>query len=356
MSVRIVPLVMTLGVGLLLTVGSHTTAQQPTPLPRLPETVSGITSPTTRVTGNPGNMRITERSCRSAPLEETRRRIVNAAAQEWAYFGFGVDEQPVGLVIETTPPPQNRVRRPGMSTTEAVRLADSIAGYWAATPDSDWILQRQNQAWTSEGAGVRWRDAWSAAFISWVMCESGLGATRQFKRAIAHHTYIDQAILASEGKDEASAFLAYTPGEAAIAPGDLLCRGSRPAYKSIAERRAQLGIGARTHCDIVVKVDEEAGQIMAIGGNVRGSVRMKVFPAVRDGNQHLRPLYDNGRVHFAHLQLKAPAIEADALDQSPSLQTIACSAPMRHQSSATTETSAVTTASVKCGEHSSIKW
>ena len=80
----------------------------------------------------------------------------------------------------------------------------------------------------------------------------------------------------------------------------------------------------------MVKVDEEAGQIMAIGGNVRGSVRMKVFPAVRDDNQHLRPLYDNGRIHFAHLQLKAPAIEADALDQSPSLQTIACSAPAQN--------------------------
>jgi hypothetical protein len=327
MGARIIALKITLGAGLLLLAQSHVFAQQPVPLPRLPEAVSGITPPTARVTGLPGNMRITERSCRSLPLEETRRRIVNAAAQEWAYFGFGIDKQPAGLAIERTAPAQNRARRPGMSTTEAVRLADSIAGYWAATPDSDWILQRQNQAWSTDGAGVRWRDAWSAAFISWVMCESGLGTPQQFKRAIAHHTYIDQAILASERKDDAAAFLAYTPGEAAIAPGDLLCRGSRPAYQSIAERRAQLGVGARTHCDIVVKVDEEAGQIMAIGGNVRGSVRMKVFPAVRDDNQYLRPLYDNGRIHFAHLQLKSPAIEADALDQSPSLQKIACSSP-----------------------------
>ena len=320
-------LVVVIGADMLLFGSGSTLAQQPTPLPRFPEAVLGISSPTERVSGTPGNMRITERSCREAPIEETRRRIVNAAAQEWAYFGFGIDEQPTGMAIETTAPSQNRARRPGMSTTEAMRLADSIAGYWAATPDSDWILQRQNQAWETDGAGIRWRDAWSAAFISWVMCESGLGSPQQFKRAIAHHTYIDQAILAAEGKNAAAAFLAYTPGEAAIAPGDLLCRGSRPAYQSIAQRRAQLGVGARTHCDIVVKVDEAAGQIMAIGGNVRGSVRMKVFPAIRDGKQHLRPLYDNGRIHFAHLQLKAPAIEADALDQSPSMRTVACSAP-----------------------------
>ena len=199
-------------------------------------------------------------------------------------------------------------------------MASSIAGYWAATPDSDWILQRQNANWNAEGAGARWRHAWSAAFISWVMCESGLAEPAQFRRAIAHHTYIDQAIRATDGLDNRAVFTAYDPGQAAIEPGDLLCRGSRPNYRTLAERRSQLGDGARTHCDIVVKVDTQAQKIMVIGGNVRGSVRMKVMPAAQDIGQALRPLSDNGRALFAHLKLQAPSIALNALDETPTLQ------------------------------------
>lgn len=296
------------------------------PLQRLPVTELDVTPPSARISGTPGSMHITDRSCRSLPLTDVRRRIVNAAAQEWAYFGFNTEVQSaVEAALATTL--QNRGRRPGLSSTEATRIADSIAGYWAATPESDWILERQNQNWVENGVGVRWRDAWSAAFISWVMCESGIGDNAQFKRAIAHHTYIDQAILASEGRDTNAVYTAHEPGSKTVIPGDLLCRGSRPAYSTIAERRAQLGVGARTHCDIVVKVDEANNRIMAIGGNVRGSVRMKVFPAVRDGNEELRALSDNGRVHFAHLSLQAEPIEGAALDNSPSLQMLACTAP-----------------------------
>ena len=71
------------------------------------------------------------------------------------------------------------------------------------TPDGSWILDRQNRIWrASSGALQRWRDPWSAAFISWVMCEGGLSeSARSFKRAIAHYVYIDQAI---EARDENS--------------------------------------------------------------------------------------------------------------------------------------------------------
>lgn len=104
-----------------------------------------------------------------------------------------------------------------------------------------------------------------------------------------------------------------------IVPGDLLCRGSRPAYRNIEERRAQLGVGARTHCDIVVSVDEHNEQVTVIGGNVRATVRMKIMPATKDADSPLRPIADNGRALFAHLKLQAPEIEAGALANSPSL-------------------------------------
>lgn len=300
-------------------------AQPSESLDRLAADVLDVRSPIERVVGTPGSMRITDRSCRSMPLSDVRRRIVDTAVQEWAYFGFSVDDQlqsPSQQSPSQQSPSQQMQRStfPRMNAGDGARVASSIAGYWAATPDSDWILQRQNANWNAEGTGARWRHAWSAAFISWVMCESGLAEPAQFRRAIAHHTYIDQAIRATDGLDNRAVFTAYDPGQAAIEPGDLLCRGSRPNYRTLAERRSQLGDGARTHCDIVVKVDTQAQKIMVIGGNVRGSVRMKVMPAAQDIGQALRPLSDNGRALFAHLKLQAPSIALNALDETPTLQ------------------------------------
>ncbi len=313
-----------LHVSLLCLASAALHAQPSESLQRLPVEVLDVRSPVERVAGTPGSMRITDRSCRSAPVSDVRRRIVDTAVQEWAFFGFGVDDQ---ARVEPTTQPMPRGAFARLSANESARLASTIAGYWAATPDSDWILQRQNANWNTEGSGARWRDAWSAAFISWVMCESGLGSNDQFRRAIAHHTYIDQAIRAADGRDAEAVYTAHNPGDAAIEPGDMLCRGSRPNYRSLAERRAQLGAGARTHCDIVVKVDVEAQKIMVIGGNVRSSVRMKVMHAVKDDGQALRPLSDNGRALFAHLKLEAPSIALNALDSTPTLQARQCQTP-----------------------------
>jgi hypothetical protein len=306
---------------LLLAISTALPAQNSESLQRLPLDILNVKPPTARVAGTPGNMRIIDRSCQSTPTTNIRRRIVDTAVQEWAFFGYGIDRQSRAIPGSQSMPRGAFAR---LSPTENTRLATTIAGYWAATPDSDWILQRQNANWSSDGPGARWRDAWSAAFISWVMCESGLGESRQFRRAIAHHTYIDQAIRASDGRDSNAVFTAYKPGSMKVEPGDMLCRGARPAYRTLAERRAQLGVGARTHCDIVVKVDEQAQQIMVIGGNVRSSVRMKVLHAVKDEGEQLRPLSDNGRALFAHLKLAADSIEPDALDNAPSMASLNC--------------------------------
>lgn len=289
---------------------------------RLSGELLDVMPPSARVSGEPGEMHFVEISCRNLPLSEVRRRIVDVAVQEWAFFGFSVDDQ---TQEEDLPPrPRGWWRFTRVDPEEAARVAPSIGGYWTAAPYSEWILARQNEIWKAQGVATRWRDPWSAAFISWVMCESGLGESARFQRAIAHHSYIDQAILArDEGKLDA-AFLAYDPGEAAINPGDLLCRGSRPNYRSIAERRAQLGVGARTHCDIVVKVDEAAERIMTIGGNVRGSVRMKILPAGRRDDGHLRPTMLDRRAIFAHLKLQAEPIAADALIESPTIAALGC--------------------------------
>jgi hypothetical protein len=200
---------------------------------------------------------------------------------------------------------------------EGERVASTIAGYWAVTPEGPGIVAQQNKAWNGPfGLGARWESEWSAAFISWVMCEAGLGDSGQFKRAVAHMTYIDQAIRARDQKN-AAAFLAYDRGETSVEPGDLLCSGARPIFRSLAERRRQLGQGARGHCDIVVQVEPDDRRILTIGGNVGGRVSLKVQPAEVSKKGHLAP---RNEAIFAHLKLRAPALSPDALTESPTMQ------------------------------------
>ena len=292
-------------------------------LDRLSKAIFDVEAPSSRVTGTPGSMVYLERDCRSLSVENLRNRVVNTAIQEWAYFGYSIYD----LTQTRDDNPKYRRqpwRRPSINPAEAARVADSIAGYWSSTPDSAWILERQNQFWSTHGVGARWSNPWSAAFISWVMCESGLGDFREFRRAIAHHSYIDQAITAREDNESLSAYFAYDTGEQVIEPGDMLCRGSRPNYASLAARREQLGVGARTHCDIVVKLDPENQRIMLIGGNVRGWVNLKLLPAEANEAGLFAPVAYNGRHIFAHLKLQADAVPNNVFERSPTLQSLSC--------------------------------
>jgi hypothetical protein len=86
-----------------------------------------------------------------------------------------------------------------------------------------------------------------------------------------------------------------------------------------------MGVGARMHCDVVVKVDEGAARILAVGGNVGQAVSLKVLAAFRGGGGHLQPAsLDEGRPVFAHLRLRAAPIEADAFEGSPTLKAFLC--------------------------------
>ena len=315
---------------------SKVDAQQAGPN-RLPATVFDVVPPSAHVRGAPGAMALQPRGCRTLPTGDTRRRMVDVAVQEWAFFGFRIVDQTDpnyrpefgnnvfgdGAVL---PDGRRDGPRPSrLPPDEAARVAASIAGYWAVTPEGSWIVAKQNEWWNGQyGTAVRWNAPWSAAFISWVMCEAGLGATSQFQRAIAHHAYIDQAIRARDGRAPEAAFTAYEAGETAITPGDLLCSSRRPAYRTIADRRRQLGVGARSHCDVVVKVDEPRQRILAIGGNVRGVVALKLLRATREPGKPLRLIdMEEARPIFAHLKLRAEPIEANALDASPTVKAFA---------------------------------
>jgi hypothetical protein len=317
-------------------------AQPPTPpFNRLPSHVFDAIPPAAHVSGEPGQMTPRPRACRSLPIADARQRIVELAVQEWGYFGFPVveynadDDEPNagsgrigGSGGRGGGAGRGRGRGPSrVGTPEAARTAASIGGYWAVTPGGAWILENQNQYWRDAISGVtRWRFPWSAAFISWLMCEGGRGAPAQFQRAIAHHTYIDQAIRARDGAAARAAYTAFDAGEAPVAPGDMLCTSRQPVFRTLADRRRQMGQGARTHCDLVVKVDETAGRILAIGGNVRGVVGLKVIPAARVQGRLQPALPSSARAVFAHLSLRGTAVPAalTAFDRSPTLRALAC--------------------------------
>jgi hypothetical protein len=284
--------------------------------------VLDVLAPAERVAGAPGRLSIQQTSCRTTPAAEVRRRVVDVAVQEWGFFGFTVIDQTVPTDHDGNNARRFPRRRP--NPAETARTAADIAGYWTVTPEGAWIIENQNEIWNGpRGVGERWRTPWSAAFISWVMCESGFGDSNQFQRAIAHHSFIDQAIRTRDQGVAGPAFAAYDVDEAAVEPGDLLCTARRPEYRTLAERRRQMGEGARTHCDVVVKVDDAGGRIMAIGGNVRGTVSLKILPAAQmDGG--LRATTASGRSVFAHLKLRASPIEYDALDHSPTIRALGC--------------------------------
>jgi hypothetical protein len=318
---RLRTLVVPATVALAMLSAAHDASAQQPGFERLAADVFDVTPPSARVRGLPGTMHVQPRPCRTQPTGETRRRVVDIAVQEWSFFGFRVAEAAEGEDTDA-----GLRRRPRLSPEEAGRVASSIGGYWAVTPEGSWIVARQNDRWNgADGITARWNAPWSAAFVSWVMCEAGLGATAQFQRAIAHHLYIDQAIRARDGRAPGAAFLAYDAGETAIAPGDLLCSSRRPAYRTIADRRRQLGVGARSHCDVVVKVDAAGERILTIGGNVRGVVALKVLPARHAAGTPLRPdTGDSERPMFAHLKLRAAPIDANALDTSASIKASGC--------------------------------
>jgi hypothetical protein len=310
---------------LLAALGGVTVAGAQPAFDRLGPDALAVQPPASRVQGAPGRMRIVQGSCdASSSPSSLRRRIVDIAIQEWAFFGFGVVDQ-MNLVDNEPWNPSRRRRTPWLNPAESARVAASIAGYWSVTADGAWILERQNAEWAGEeGVAARWRDPWSAAFISWVMCEAGLNRDGQFRRAIAHHAYIDQAIAAREDASSQAAYAAFDVGERPVEPGDLLCSARRPAYRSIAERRSEIGSGIRSHCDVVVRVDPARAQIMVIGGNVRGAVSLKLLPAEFGvpGSAEPRAIGRGRRAVFAHLKLSAASIEADALTSSPTLEAL----------------------------------
>ena len=133
--------------------------------------------------------------------------------------------------------------------------------------------------------------AWSAAFISAVMRQSGLADT-EFDFSEAHGTYIYKAFSNSQA-DIAGAgiegfYRACPLTTAAPRLGDLVCYhrhvkqfGSKSAagiHDMILDDLSQTPIGNtihKSHCDVVAHVDLKAAKVYVVGGNVQQAVTVK---------------------------------------------------------------------------------
>jgi hypothetical protein len=148
---------------------------------------------------------------------------------------------------------------------------------------------------------------WSAAFISYVIRQSGVAANT-FQFSNAHRAYIYDAFAASveELAKQAGDHLYRACPITTTKPrlGDLICEQREPALadasdKDVRERLRQEieGKGAtrtlrRAHCEVVARVDAKARRMYTIGGNVAQSItarqlnlrRNLKFPAAQKGH------------------------------------------------------------------------
>jgi len=193
-------------------------------------------------------------------LPPVRARIIALAISEWLDFG----QQTVIYDGDKESIPQ--------------------VGFWE---DESPYSQRINQYWRAVGmpdrTGRNCEQAWSAAFVSWVMATAGVPKDR-FPPSEAHWIYLSRIVRSAA--EPGASFLprslrAYTPR-----PGDLICasRGSTivPPAESPPLETVE---NTRLHCDIVV--GKHGRTLEAIGGNVRNSVSKNILKLDRNG--HLQP-------------------------------------------------------------------
>ena len=212
------------------------------------------------------------------------------------------------------PEEERRRRRPRLPPDEAARFAPAVAGYWAVTPEGPWIVARQNERWTGEdgiSAPLERTVVGGVHLVGDVRGRPGppaLSSSAPSRTTPTSTRRCGRATGARRRRCSSPARPVRPQSRPAI------CSAPRvaPAYRTLAERRRQMGVGARSHCDIVVDVDEGRGQLRAIGGNVRSVVSMKIFPLVRENGRLARAdTGDEARPLFAHLQLRTAPANAD---------------------------------------------
>ena len=135
-----------------------------------------------------------------------------------------------------------------------IGFADRVGKYWR------------------EGTGLKYDGsdtdvAWSSAFISYLMKNSGAG--NKFVYNASHSKYITDSIANRKNQKFSAPFVGYRVKEMSPKVGDLVCytRQSGVDYDTTGSYKS--------HCDIVVST--KGNQIEVIGGNVNNAVTKKIL-------------------------------------------------------------------------------
>jgi hypothetical protein len=183
------------------------------------------------------------------------------AWQEWTRFGRST--------VVYGGAANGYINRSGMNERNEP-LSSQVGAYWGSCGHPEWNGRTSGRPW-------------SGAFVSWVMTRSGVSQSA-FRPAARHGQYLATLYDRQHG-DRSTGFVLHSPSEYAPREGDLVCTGTAgPTWRHADSRTARRRIDNTVrHCDIVTGV--RGGFVHAIGGNVKNSVTMSLYPV--DSRGHL---------------------------------------------------------------------
>ena len=187
-----------------------------------------------------------------------RAALLAAAETEWSFF----DRQQIDMRGEVLSAP-----RLGLLEDEG-EAVQRIGMYW----------QSVGKSFT----GADTQQAWSAAFISYLMQVAGISSD-DFLPSDVHFNYL--SYLKARQSLSAPLFVLRPAATEPIAPGDLICA---PRDTNQAATLDDIRPGLPGHCDLVYEIHPERGWAGVIGGNVFNSVSESLIPI--DANARLLPL------------------------------------------------------------------
>ena len=187
------------------------------------------------------------------PAASAKTSMVLLAVQEWARFGRQT------ITFSTTGPARTEIL--GVQERDA---PERIRDYWKS-------VDRPDRSGLTDVP-------WSAAFISWDIESAGVPRDLFCPNAL-HTIYVERMV--DRARRPGAAFIPHRTDERAPQVGDLLCASRDDGGTTLENLNRGPG-----HCDIVVEV--RAGEVHAIGGNVRDSVSRSVFPL--DARGFLSPI------------------------------------------------------------------
>jgi hypothetical protein len=188
----------------------------------------------------------------------SRAALLAAAETEWAFF----DRQQIDMRGEVLSAP-----RLGLLEDEG-EAVQRVGLYW--------------QAVGKNFTGADTQQAWSAAFISYLMQQGGV-PQEAFQASDVHFNYL--SYLKQRQTQPNPLFVLRPVAGTGIVPGDLICA---PRESNQATSIDDIRPGLPGHCDLVFEVHPDQGWAGVIGGNVFNSVSESLIPI--DSAAHLIPI------------------------------------------------------------------